>query len=270
MDPSHLQVEGLSLHWLLGQGLVWVWVWVTKRFKTRRRTDNSLQTPLKRKVCRSETTPCKASQPTCIRSRLPLDLLSLTQCSPRLGTGALVSGGMTSRSREGRTGTICGSERVGFPQNRFGFVLMTVPARQIAVMTPSPTVSETPRRKDQDMGGFPGPIELFQRFVRTGALGPIERAWNRIAAYGRKHRRHPYLSWIPDSIDGLIVGRNSEFNTDQLTDEQLEHLGGIEYRALRFLSYFIFAVSAEIVPPLAFSDCLQTSSISWPSTLYHS
>jgi len=96
------------------------------------------------------------------------------------------------------------------------------------------------------MGGFPGPIELFQQFVRTGAFGPIERAWNRIAAYGRKQRQNRYLSWLPSSIDGLIVGRNSEFYTDQLTDEQLERLGGIEYRALRFLSYFIFAVSVEI------------------------
>jgi len=96
------------------------------------------------------------------------------------------------------------------------------------------------------MGGFPGPIEIFQRLAHTAALGSIERAWNKVAAYGRNHGRRRYLSWLPGSIDGLIVGRNSEFFTDQLTDEQLEHLGGIEYRALRFLSYFVFAVSAEI------------------------
>jgi len=29
------------------------------------------------------------------------------------------------------------------------------------------------------------------------------------------------------------------------TDEQLEHLGGIEYRALRFLGYFVFGVSVK-------------------------
>ena len=95
------------------------------------------------------------------------------------------------------------------------------------------------------MGGFPGPIELFQRLVHTGALDSIERAWSRIATYGRNQGQRRYLSWLPGSIDGLIVGRNSEFFTDQLTDDQLEHLGGIEYRALRFLSYFIFAVSVE-------------------------
>lgn len=38
----------------------------------------------------------------------------------------------------------------------------------------------------------------------------------------------------------LKVGRNSAFlNTDELTDEQLEELGGIEYRALRALSWIV-------------------------------
>ena len=182
-----------------------------------------------------------------IRSHPLLDLLSLfTHHSSHLGTGTQVSGGMSSRSREGRTGTTCGSELVGLPQNWFGSVLTTTPARQFTMMTQSTAVSGPPRRKDQDMGGFPGPIELLQRLVHRGTLGSIERAWNKVAAYGRNHGQRRYLSWLPGSIDGLIVGRNSEFYTDQLTDEQLEHLGGIEYRALRFLSYFIFAVSAGI------------------------
>ncbi|EJD53027.1 TrkH-domain-containing protein [Auricularia subglabra TFB-10046 SS5] len=43
--------------------------------------------------------------------------------------------------------------------------------------------------------------------------------------------------WI--SFDGLKVGRNSEFDIDDLTDEQLEEIGGIEYRALRLLSYLV-------------------------------
>lgn len=38
----------------------------------------------------------------------------------------------------------------------------------------------------------------------------------------------------------LKVGRNSAFlNTDDLTDEQLEELGGIEYRALRALTWIV-------------------------------
>ena len=122
--------------------------------------------------------------------------------------------------------------------------LTIIPARQFTVMTQNTDVSGPPRRKDQDMGGFPGPIELFQRLIHTNAFGSIDRTWNRIVTDWRTHRQRRYLSWLPDSIDGLIVGHNSEFNTDELTDEQLERLGGIEYRALRFLGYFVPAVSA--------------------------
>ena len=93
------------------------------------------------------------------------------------------------------------------------------------------------------MGGFPGPIELLQRLMHTNAFGFIDRTWNRVVTHWWAHRQRHYLSWLPDGIDGLIIGQNSEFYTDELTDEQLEHLGGIEYRALRFLSYFVPAVS---------------------------
>ena len=44
----------------------------------------------------------------------------------------------------------------------------------------------------------------------------------------------------------LKVGRNSDFNTDELTDDQLEELGGIEYRALRALSWIVGLVCAML------------------------
>lgn len=125
-----------------------------------------------------------------------------------------------------------------------------MPARQFTMMTQNTAVSAPPQRKDQGMGGFPGPIELFQRLTHTNALGFVDRAWNRIVTHWRTHGQRRYLSWLPDGIDGLTIGRNSEFYTDELTDEQLEQLGGIEYRALRFLSYFIFTVSVK-------TSCLQ-------------
>ncbi|KAF3932827.1 hypothetical protein ABW19_dt0208835 [Dactylella cylindrospora] len=49
----------------------------------------------------------------------------------------------------------------------------------------------------------------------------------------------PYLSYTP------TIGRNSQFNYGELTDEQKEELGGVEYRSLRTLAiilvcYFLF------------------------------
>ncbi|EMD41450.1 hypothetical protein CERSUDRAFT_110026 [Gelatoporia subvermispora B] len=96
------------------------------------------------------------------------------------------------------------------------------------------------RPKDQGLGGFPGPIDLVKRIAqrmfphlykhveRTFANGPSPTA--------RGHTR----KWLSETLLGnLVIGRNSEFNTEDLTDEQLEELGGIEYRALRFLSYLV-------------------------------
>ncbi|EPS39267.1 hypothetical protein H072_6953 [Dactylellina haptotyla CBS 200.50] len=49
----------------------------------------------------------------------------------------------------------------------------------------------------------------------------------------RTVERMPYLSYNP------TIGRNSQFNYGELTDEQKEELGGVEYRALRTLAYIL-------------------------------
>ena len=45
------------------------------------------------------------------------------------------------------------------------------------------------------------------------------------------------VNYVKEGV--LRVGRNSDFRTDDLTDEQLEQLGGVEYRALRALSWVV-------------------------------
>ncbi len=47
--------------------------------------------------------------------------------------------------------------------------------------------------------------------------------------------------WLDFKLD---MGRNSNFYTETLTDEQLEKIGGAEYRALRVLSYLVPTVRA--------------------------
>jgi hypothetical protein len=54
--------------------------------------------------------------------------------------------------------------------------------------------------------------------------------------------------WMPDTLASLVVGRNSRFFTEELDDEQLEQIGGVEYRALRLLSYAVAAVSPRSCP----------------------
>lgn len=60
--------------------------------------------------------------------------------------------------------------------------------------------------------------------------------------------RQAVVSWLPEGFGGLLIGRNSRFYTEELDDAELEQVGGVEYRALRFLSYFVGAVSPRGIP----------------------
>ena len=52
-----------------------------------------------------------------------------------------------------------------------------------------------------------------------------------------EEKKTPWLKF-----SGLVVGRNSDFRTDTLTAEQIEQIGGTEYKALEMLSWMVPAV----------------------------
>lgn len=86
------------------------------------------------------------------------------------------------------------------------------------------------REKDQGLGGFPGPFKLMKRIIRyyaPGAYGKVGRTLT-IMPTQTIDRAVDEKRWLPAGMTELIIGRNSDFNTDELTDEQLEELGGLE------------------------------------------
>jgi hypothetical protein len=116
-------------------------------------------------------------------------------------------------------------------------------------------------------GGFPGPIEIIGHLLPTSTRQDIRR---RLSHSQRKmtlltsphtptlpslHEMHmaeeswtdsiksQVARWMPESLNGLVIGRNSRFYTEELSDDELEQLGGVEYRALRTLSYLVAGVS---------------------------
>ncbi|KDQ50869.1 hypothetical protein JAAARDRAFT_141256 [Jaapia argillacea MUCL 33604] len=101
------------------------------------------------------------------------------------------------------------------------------------------------RRKHQGFGGFPTPIELAsswfgalfpnaqRRFQRTVTMPLTTSIASRRGDAGAP-RGAKAVSYV--SFDA-IVGRNSEFY--ELTNEQLEELGGVEYRALNALLWLV-------------------------------
>jgi Trk-type K+ transport system membrane component len=98
-------------------------------------------------------------------------------------------------------------------------------------------------------GGFPSPFELIRmaidRFFPKASM-KVTRTMtmprtNSIAGRGtinsgmaEETKEVPYISF------SAVVGRNSRFH--DLTEEQMDELGGVEYRGLRVLLYIVSGV----------------------------
>ncbi|KDQ09512.1 hypothetical protein BOTBODRAFT_148102 [Botryobasidium botryosum FD-172 SS1] len=144
------------------------------------------------------------------------------------------------------------------------------------------TVVSLTDAKETGHGGFPGPASLIAAVLRwflPRTWGRLERnitmprttTYNSLHVYRNRLRRSQAavqdqsgkwskaVSWL--SFDGLVVGRNSNFRTDALSSEQLEEIGGTEYRALKFLSWFIpvYFIGTQILSFLIFAPYLIAS-----------
>ncbi|GFZ43378.1 hypothetical protein JCM24511_01098 [Saitozyma sp. JCM 24511] len=122
-------------------------------------------------------------------------------------------------------------------------------------------------------GGFPGPIELVQRLLPDRTRQNISRRLSQpqrrmtlltpsLPALPSLHPepdpeeswtdsiRSQVSRWMPASLNGLVIGRNSRFYTEELSDEDLEQLGGVEYRALQVLSRLVagYIIFFQLVP----------------------
>lgn len=80
------------------------------------------------------------------------------------------------------------------------------------------------RGKDQGLGGFPGPIQVSAKLAHRFCPELYARLEKLLRSDGDKG-----MKWLQKEFENLIVGRNSNFNTDELDDEDLEKLGGLEY-----------------------------------------
>ncbi|KAI0753123.1 cation transport protein-domain-containing protein [Daedaleopsis nitida] len=99
------------------------------------------------------------------------------------------------------------------------------------------------RTMHRGFGGFPMPHELLSRFFGR-AFPQLERKLTRTITIPRTHtiasergKVAPGARPVPYITFEAVVGRNSVFQ--ELTREQLEELGGVEYRALSALLWIV-------------------------------
>jgi hypothetical protein len=124
-----------------------------------------------------------------------------------------------------------------------------------------------------EFGGFPSPFAVIRSLFRkmfpglqrqltraltiptTVSLAPAQAG---VVIDGKKHV--PYISF------DAVVGRNSAFHL--LTNEQLEEIGGVEYRALNALLWIVGSVR-HFLPSSLITVTDQRHSITSWSSLYH-
>ncbi|KAJ7468718.1 potassium transporter [Mycena latifolia] len=115
-------------------------------------------------------------------------------------------------------------------------------------------------KKFEGKGGFPGPVTLAKRLFKRGAPTTFRKLERKMTMpYTETLGATKQVPWL--SFDGLVVGRNSAFHTESLSDEQLESIGGVEYRALRLLSYLIpaYFVGTQLLAFLLFAPWLSVT-----------
>ncbi|KAK1220584.1 hypothetical protein PQX77_016636 [Marasmius sp. AFHP31] len=116
----------------------------------------------------------------------------------------------------------------------------------------------TNAKKYQDNGGFPGPIELVNRLIQRMAPRTYIKLERTLTIPYTQTLEGGKSKWLNFDLD---VGRNSNFRIDELTDDQLEEIGGVEYMALRYLSYLVplYFIFTQVIAYLVFAPWISTT-----------
>ena len=125
------------------------------------------------------------------------------------------------------------------------------------------------RSAHRGRGGFPGLLDIIGAF--TGITMPKLHAFLRQQEHEVLHSPHPmqyiadaleapfkrqkddaekrearHARWLPPGVRTMVVGRNSQFFEEEVSDEELELLGALEWKATRLLTWVLIAVSSAI------------------------
>lgn len=125
----------------------------------------------------------------------------------------------------------------------------------------------------RDFGGFPSLFSIIKQIVRR-LFPTLERKLTRtvtipatVSLTPGHHGVEPGKKKVPYISFEAVVGRNSAFHL--LTSEQLDEIGGVEYRALNALLWIVSFVGCAMIFFLWFS-LIDLYSITLVFSLLHS
>ncbi|KAJ7166638.1 TrkH-domain-containing protein [Mycena filopes] len=179
------------------------------------------------------------------------------------------SGEMFSKSISSPVAMFKQTEEVPMPEKPTFEIIQPTPAATVRAGMPIPRRTSTAysstrktepeNTKYQGKGGFPGPVTLAKKLFKRGAPTTFRRLERKMTMPYTETLTAKETPWL--SFDGLVVGRNSAFRTESLSDEQVEFIGGVEYRALRFLSYLIpaYFVGTQLFTFILFAPWLSVT-----------
>jgi hypothetical protein len=157
------------------------------------------------------------------------------------------------------------SESPRLPSHRLKFTrILHLGSARRSQLEPHPTLTQHPTMHSQ-YGGFPMPHQilgsLFHKFFPK-LQKKLKRSvtYPAITTITSKHggtRDAGGSKVVPYITFDAVVGHNSTFHL--LTNEQLEELGGVEYRALNALLYIVAGVG-RLPATLSCSDTLNCST----------
>ncbi|KAJ3743179.1 potassium transporter [Lentinula detonsa] len=123
-----------------------------------------------------------------------------------------------------------------------------------------PQFIDTSNPKHQYDMGFPGPVAIARKALKAISPNTYRKIERKLTIPYTRTVEGTNVSWLSPSAE-IVVGRNSDFHVETLSDDLVEQIGGVEYVALRWLSYMVpmYFIGTQLISFILFAPWLHVT-----------
>ncbi|KAJ4480978.1 potassium transporter [Lentinula aciculospora] len=109
--------------------------------------------------------------------------------------------------------------------------------------------------------GFPGPVAIARKAIKTFSPNTYRKLERKLTMPYTRTVEGNNVSWLAPNTE-IVVGPNSDFHVETLSDDLVEQIGGIEYVALRWLSYMVplYFIGTQLISFILFAPWLSATN----------